>query len=128
MTDPEGTDVIEYDALDRVVGVTRSMSGHADVVEQYAYNALGALKTNAGVAIDDQRPVLDLVQVMKARPAAGGVELEQVADRIGRVRETGTPLAVKCAALPGGSAPDDAGHHEVEEDRVDVAQRRQQEQ
>jgi RHS repeat-associated protein len=54
MTDPEGTDTIQYDALDRVALVTRSTGQ----VEQYSYNALGALKTNAGATIDDQRPVL----------------------------------------------------------------------
>jgi RHS repeat-associated protein len=54
LTDPEGSDTIEYDALDRVMRVTRSDGS----LEQYSYNVLGALKTNAGIVIDDQRPVL----------------------------------------------------------------------
>ena len=59
MTDPEGTEVIEYDALDRLARATRSSAGQPDAVEDYAYNALGALSVNAGVALDMQRPRLD---------------------------------------------------------------------
>ena len=54
MTDPEGTDTISYDGLDRVAQVSRSTGW----METYAYNALGALKVNAGVTLDDQRQVL----------------------------------------------------------------------
>jgi RHS repeat-associated protein len=59
LIDPEGEDRIEYDALDRVSKVTRVFTGGSNKVETYAYNALGALKTNAGVALDHQRPRLD---------------------------------------------------------------------
>jgi len=38
--------------------VTRHTTGRADVVETYTYNVLGALKTNARVVLDDQRPKL----------------------------------------------------------------------
>ncbi|MFO0740626.1 MAG: DUF4329 domain-containing protein [Labilithrix sp.] len=55
LSDPEGTETIEVDGLDRVKTVTRSTGG----VESYAYNSLGALATNAGVALDAQRPRLD---------------------------------------------------------------------
>ena len=57
MSDPDGSDTLEYDALDRLKKVTRVASG-VTTVEDYAYNALGALKVNAGVALDDQRPKL----------------------------------------------------------------------
>ena len=58
MADPDGVDVFEYDALDRLKKVTREVGGAPVAVEDYAYNALGALKVNAGVALDDQRPKL----------------------------------------------------------------------
>jgi RHS repeat-associated protein len=57
MSDPDGSDTLEYDALDRLKKVTRVASG-VTTVEDYAYNALGALKVNAGVTLDDQRPKL----------------------------------------------------------------------
>ena len=60
MTDPEGTDVIHYDSLNRVTSVTRQVASTPDVTESYAYNAIGALDTNApettALALDDQRP------------------------------------------------------------------------
>lgn len=59
MVDPDGADVFEYDALDRLKNVTREVGGIAVNVETYDYNALGALKLNAGVALDHQRPRLD---------------------------------------------------------------------
>jgi hypothetical protein len=59
MTDPDGEDVLEYDDLDRLKKGTRRVGGVDVSVEDYAYNALGALKLNAGVALDDQRPRLD---------------------------------------------------------------------
>ena len=59
MTDPDGADVLEYDGLDRLKRVTRQVGGAAGAVEDYAYNALGALKGNAGVTLDDQRPRVD---------------------------------------------------------------------
>ena len=59
LTDPEGEDRIEYDALDRIAKVTRVNNGVDGKVDTYAYNALGALKTNAGIALDHQRPRLD---------------------------------------------------------------------
>jgi RHS repeat-associated protein len=59
MVDPDGADVFAYDALDRLTKVTREVGGAAVSVEDYAYNALGALKLNAGVALDHQRPRLD---------------------------------------------------------------------
>jgi RHS repeat-associated protein len=58
MSDPGGADTLEYDALDRLKKVTRVASG-TTTVQDYAYNALGALKVNAGVPLDDQRPRLD---------------------------------------------------------------------
>ncbi len=58
MSDPDGSDTLEYDALDRLKKVTRVASG-VTTVEDYAYNALGALKVNAGVTLDHQRPRLD---------------------------------------------------------------------
>jgi RHS repeat-associated protein len=57
MSDPDGADTLVYDALDRLKKVTRVASG-VTTVEDYAYNALGALKVNAGVVLDDQRPKL----------------------------------------------------------------------
>ena len=59
MTDPDGRDTIEYDSLDRLGRVTREVGGVPVSVEDYAYNALGALRLNAGVALDHQRPRLD---------------------------------------------------------------------
>ena len=59
LTSPEGDDVMEYDALDRLTKVTREVAGGPSAVESYDFNALGALKTNAGVALDHQRPRLD---------------------------------------------------------------------
>ena len=59
MTDPDGTDTIAYDSLDRISRLTRTSSSSPVVVEDYAYNALGALSLNAGVALDHQRPRLD---------------------------------------------------------------------
>ena len=56
---PEGDDVMEYDALDRLTKVTREVAGGPTVVETYDFNALGALKVNAGAALDHQRPRLD---------------------------------------------------------------------
>ena len=56
LTDPEGTDTVEYDPLYRVKKVTRTTPGNPAVVENYDYNALGALKLNAGTVLDDQRP------------------------------------------------------------------------
>jgi RHS repeat-associated protein len=47
---------VEYDALYRVKKVTRSSPGNPNVVENYGYNAPGALKINAGSVLDDQRP------------------------------------------------------------------------
>jgi RHS repeat-associated protein len=60
MTDPDGVDVLEYDALDRRKKGKRYLpDGVTQVgVEDYAFNALGALKVNAGVTLDDQRPKL----------------------------------------------------------------------
>ena len=58
MVDPDGADVFEYDALDRLTKVTREVGGVAVGVETYAYNGLGALRINAGVALDHQRPKL----------------------------------------------------------------------
>jgi RHS repeat-associated protein len=61
MTDPDGVDVLTYDALDRLMSLTRYLPDGTTIVdvESYTFNALGALKTNAGVVLDDQRPRLD---------------------------------------------------------------------
>jgi YD repeat-containing protein len=62
LTDPKGTDVLQYDSINRVTSSRRQVAGQADVLESYAYNAMGALSTNApettGNALDDQRSVL----------------------------------------------------------------------
>ncbi len=60
MTDPEGVDVFVYDALDRLTEDKRYLPDGTTLVSDdvYTYNALGALKTNAGVVLDDQRPKL----------------------------------------------------------------------
>jgi len=59
LVDPEGSDVYVYDALDRLTKVTRSDAGGVVLgVEEYAYNALGALRVHAGAAVDHQRPRL----------------------------------------------------------------------
>ncbi len=59
LTDHEGTDTVTYDALDRVLSVTRvSTGGIEDGVENYGYNKIGALNLNASIPIDDQRPLL----------------------------------------------------------------------
>lgn len=54
LSDPDNTDTIEVDGLDRLARVTRGT-----YVENYAYNALGALTINANTPIDHQRPRLD---------------------------------------------------------------------
>jgi len=54
--DPQGTDTIVYDALDRVTSVSRSHDERRR--ETYTYNHIGALNYNATTAIDDQRPLL----------------------------------------------------------------------
>jgi YD repeat-containing protein len=74
MTDPDGGDLFEYDALDRLTKVTREVGGVPVDVETYAYNALGALKLNAGVPLDDQRPRLSGGGTADAAvpPALGG--------------------------------------------------------
>lgn len=54
MTDPEGTDTLTYDALNRLTQVTRTDGS----IEDYAFNTLGALSTNAGVVFKMQRPLL----------------------------------------------------------------------
>jgi YD repeat-containing protein len=59
LTDPDGTDILTYDNLDRLSSVTRQVGGVTVATETYAYNALGALSINAGVAVDHQRPRLD---------------------------------------------------------------------
>ena len=53
MTDPDGWYTFEYDDLDRLSQSTRGIE-----VETYDYNALGALHTNAGLTLDDQRDKL----------------------------------------------------------------------
>src|SRR3984957_19488087 len=55
MADPEGTDTLVYDGLNRLVQVSRSNG----VVEDYAFNTLGALSVNAGALLNVQRPRLD---------------------------------------------------------------------
>jgi RHS repeat-associated protein len=59
LTDPEGSDSLDYDAVDRLVRVTRVVAGVTTAVEDYAYNGVGALSVNAGVVMDQQRPRLD---------------------------------------------------------------------
>ena len=59
MTDPEGTDVFTVDTLDRLTSHTRQTPGQPDVVANYTYNALGALKQNGDVLLADERPRLD---------------------------------------------------------------------
>ncbi|MDB5215539.1 MAG: Rhs family protein, partial [Myxococcaceae bacterium] len=60
LSDPEGSDVYEYDALDRLTKVTRLDGGGLTVsVEDYAFNALGAMKVHASLPVDHRRPRLD---------------------------------------------------------------------
>ena len=60
LRDPEGTDAVLVDALDRLTTVTRTgPPGEGSSEETYAYNALGALARNAGVELDLHRPRLD---------------------------------------------------------------------
>jgi RHS repeat-associated protein len=54
VTDPDGSDALEYDSLNRLTKLTRTV-GQQTTVEDYAYNALGALNKNAGTQLDDQR-------------------------------------------------------------------------
>ena len=84
MADPEGVDVFEYDALDRLKKVTRVASG-ITTVEDYAYNALGALKVNAGITLDDQRPKLAGGGTADAAVPANVGGLPVVLDAGGRV-------------------------------------------
>jgi RHS repeat-associated protein len=74
MLDPEGEDVFEYDALDRLKKATRKDSlGVVIEVDEYDYNALGPLKKNANVILDDQRPRLDGAGLAPAAvPATSG--------------------------------------------------------
>lgn len=53
LTDPDATETITYDALDRLQGITRSTGTPA--TQTFDYNALGALHTNGTVVLDDQR-------------------------------------------------------------------------
>jgi YD repeat-containing protein len=61
MADPDGVDVLTYDALDRLTKLARYAPDGVTplAVEDYAYNALGALSLNAGVPLDHERPRLD---------------------------------------------------------------------
>jgi RHS repeat-associated protein len=73
MADPDGVDVFTYDALDRLKKVTREVGGVEVAVEDYDYNALGALKLNAGVPLAHQRPRLDGAGLADAAvPASAG--------------------------------------------------------
>ncbi|MBK9263222.1 MAG: hypothetical protein IPM54_25895 [Polyangiaceae bacterium] len=60
MSDPECDETVEVDPLNRLTKVTRVIDvaggGTVTEVEDYAYNALGALRVNGGVSLDDQRP------------------------------------------------------------------------
>ncbi len=55
MSDPDGVDLIDADAVGRVSGVTRGSAP----TQAYAYNSLGALAINGNVALDVKRPRLD---------------------------------------------------------------------
>ena len=55
MTDPEGADGLGYDGIDRLLSNTRTAAAQPDQAETYDYNALGALRKNASIALDDQR-------------------------------------------------------------------------
>ena len=57
-------------ALDRLKTATREVGGVAVAVESYDFNALGALKVNAGVALAHQRPRLDGAGAADAAVAA----------------------------------------------------------
>jgi RHS repeat-associated protein len=60
LTDPEGSDVFQYDALDRLTKATRLDRNDLPIlVEDYAFNALGALALHAGAPVDHRRPRLD---------------------------------------------------------------------
>lgn len=53
LQDPEDTDTITYDNLDRLSTIQRG-----NATQTYAYNALGALHQNDQTILDDQRPKL----------------------------------------------------------------------
>ena len=60
LSDPEGSDDYAYDALDRLTKATRKdLNGLTVSEDVYAYNALGALATNASEPVDHRRPRLD---------------------------------------------------------------------
>ncbi|MEO6576625.1 MAG: hypothetical protein ABIP89_22455, partial [Polyangiaceae bacterium] len=46
---------LSYDGIDRLLSNTRQAAAQPDSAETYDYNALGALKKNASIALDDQR-------------------------------------------------------------------------
>jgi RHS repeat-associated protein len=50
LTDPDGTDTVTYDGLDRLQSITRSGAP----TQTFDYNALGGLHTNGTVTLDDQ--------------------------------------------------------------------------
>ena len=88
LSDPEGTDVLTYDALDRLTSVTRN----GVLTETYAYNALGALTDNGGVAMDHQRPRLDgtgLADAAVPATLAGSPVTLDGGGRITSVRDVG---------------------------------------
>ena len=65
MIDPYGGwDTFQYDALNRLTQVTRTVGGVTEHTESYSYNAIGAVKTTfdpgsmSAVTLDDQRPRL----------------------------------------------------------------------
>lgn len=109
LSDPEGADVFEYDALDRLTKATRLDSAGLTVsVESYAFNGLGALSVKASLPVDDRRPRLDGVgtadaavpATLGAKPVtldAGGritslrgVELSWA--RVGQLRRVSPPV------------------------------------
>jgi len=124
MSDPEGVDVFVVDALDRITSHTRQTPGQPDVVATYTYNALGALKTHAGVAVDDERPRLDGAGTAAAAiPAsAGGSPVEM--DVAGKVTSLfGTTLRYSSRdqlveAQPPIPAPLETYGHDTELRRI----------
>lgn len=106
LSDPEGADVVEYDALDRVKNVSRDVDGVIVATEAYDYNALGALKVNAGVTLDHQRPRLDGAgNADAAVPATLGGEAVTL-DSLGRITSLrGVGFSWSSAGYVTGATP-----------------------
>ena len=111
---------------DTIKKLTRSEGGAVVDVEDYDYNALGALKLNAGVALDHQRPRLDGAGLADAAVPAtlGGQPV--VLDTGGRITSLKgtTRAAVPLAAFQSLYAVEDTARIMDTAARRDERQRR----